>query len=117
MRVLIVDDQKRTRQSLHLLLKTIHSLSEIREAADGLEAVRLAEEMQPDVILMDAQMPEMDGIQATSIIKKRWPLIRVIVLSMYPEYRGDALAAGADKFISKGDPPQDLVSSISLSEF
>jgi DNA-binding NarL/FixJ family response regulator len=109
MRVLIVDDQKRTRQSLNLLLKTIHSVSEIREASDGLEAVALAQEMQPDVVLTDARMPKMDGVEAARIIKTSWPHIQVIVLSMYPEYRESALAAGADAFVSKGEPPQDLV--------
>lgn len=65
---------------LHLLLKTIHSVSEIREAADGLETIALAQEMQPDVVLADARMPKMDGVEAARIIKTSWPHIQVIVL-------------------------------------
>jgi DNA-binding NarL/FixJ family response regulator len=112
MRVLVVDDRKRTRQSLALLLRTINTISEIWEAADGSEAVSLIPEIQPDVVIMDAKMPKMDGIQATGIIKESWPHIHVIVLSMYPEYRVRALDAGADIFTSKGEPPEELVKAI-----
>jgi YesN/AraC family two-component response regulator len=110
MRVLVVDDQKRTRQSLRLLLGTMSCIQEIREAADGVEAVALVQEFMPDIILMDARMPEMDGIEATGIIKEQFPQVRIIVLSMYPEYRESALNAGADFFVSKGEPPEDLMS-------
>jgi DNA-binding NarL/FixJ family response regulator len=109
MRVLVVDDQKRTRQSLRLLLGTVPCIQEIREAADGVQAVESAQEFQPDIILMDARMPEMDGITATGIIKDSLPHTQIIVLSMYPEYRESALNAGADLFVSKGEPPEELV--------
>jgi YesN/AraC family two-component response regulator len=110
-RVLIVDDQPRTRQSLKALLITGLQVEEIREAANGQEAVRLVDESQPDVVLMDVRMPEMDGLEATRLIKKRWPQVKIIVLSMYAEYATTALAAGADAFVSKGEPPQQLLST------
>jgi DNA-binding NarL/FixJ family response regulator len=112
MRVLITDDQKQTRKSLKLLLKTFPPVEEIREAADGMEAVRLIPELQPDIVVMDGRMPKMDGIEATRIIKARWPSTKVILLSMYPEYREAASRAGADAFISKGEPPEKLVDTI-----
>ena len=65
MRVLVVDDQPRARQSLKALLATWPQAQEIREAANGKQAVALVEEFQPDVVLMDVRMPEMDGLEDT----------------------------------------------------
>ena len=87
-------------------------MEEIREAADGVEAVRLVQEMQPNVVVMDGRMPEMDGVEATRIIKENWPHMKVILLSMYPEYREAAAQAGADAFVSKGEPPEELLAAI-----
>lgn len=109
MRILIVDDQQRARQSLKALLATRFQLVDTCEAVNGIEAVRCVEECKPDIILMDAQMPEMDGIEATRIIKEKSPHTPVIVLSMYSEYHASALTAGADAFISKGAPPEHLL--------
>jgi DNA-binding NarL/FixJ family response regulator len=91
------------------LLATWPQVRAVWEAANGREALRLVEECRPDVVLMDARMPEMDGVQATRLIKTRWPNVRVIVLSMYPEYLGEALAAGADAFVSKDRAPKQLL--------
>jgi CheY-like chemotaxis protein len=110
LRVLIVDDQRRARQSVKALLATKFQPIEMREAANGSEAVRRVEEWLPDIVLMDARMPEMDGVQATRVIKTRWPLIRVIILSMYA---GEAIwAAAADEFIMKGEPPERLLAAL-----
>jgi DNA-binding NarL/FixJ family response regulator len=84
----------------------------IAEATDGWQAVRLAEELSPDVVLMDVRMPTMDGLEATRIIKARWPHIKIVVLTMYTTYRSDALTSKADAFVCKGDPPKHLVSII-----
>jgi DNA-binding NarL/FixJ family response regulator len=108
-RVLIVDDQARTRQSLTALLATWPHISGIQQAANGSEAVHMVEQSQPDVILMDARMPDMDGVETTRIVKARWPQVKVVVLSMYADYRADALSAGADAFVSKGDSPESLL--------
>ncbi len=112
MQILIVDDQPRARQSLKALLATWPQVEEIREAANGQEAMRLVEESRPDVVLMDVRMPEMDGLEATRLIKARWPQVKVIVLSMYADYMADALAAGADAFVSKGEPPDRLLATL-----
>jgi YesN/AraC family two-component response regulator len=111
-RVLIVDDQPRARKSLKALLSTWPHVGEIYEAGNGREAVQLAAEFQPDVVLMDVRMPEISGLQATVQIKARWPEVKVIVLSMYLEYRNEALAAGADAFVAKGDTPGELLRTL-----
>ncbi len=112
--VLIVDDQPRARQSLLALLSTWPPAAEIREAGDGYQAIQLVRERQPDIVLMDLRMPEMDGLQATRLIKARWPQIKVIVLTLYGEYEADALAAGADAFVGKGEPPDRLLAALLL---
>jgi DNA-binding NarL/FixJ family response regulator len=109
LRILIVDDQPRARQSLRALLATKLRMTEVHEAANGAEAILCVEECKPDIVLMDARMPTLDGIEATRLIKTSAPQVRVIVLSMYPEYRASALAAGAEAYISKGTPPVELL--------
>ena len=111
-RVLVVDDQPRARQSLRVLLTTYPQVKEVREATLAREAMRMIEESQPDVVLMDVQMPEMDGLQATQLIKARWPQVKVIVLTMHAEYAAAAQAAGADAFICKGEPAERLLATL-----
>jgi CheY-like chemotaxis protein len=108
-RILVVDDQMRARQSLKALLATWPQLQEVQEAASGQQALGAVEAFCPDVVFMDARMPEMDGVETTGIIKTRWPGVKVIVLSMYAEYLDAALAAGADAFVSKGIAPEKLL--------
>jgi DNA-binding NarL/FixJ family response regulator len=112
-RILIADDQKRTRQSLRALLSTSLPGMEIWEAANGAEALRLAEDIHPHLVLMDIRMPEIDGLDATRGIKKRWPAIKILVLSLYQGRQEEARAAGADLFVSKGEPPESLLSAVS----
>ena len=111
-RVLVVDDQPRARQSLKTLLVTCPQVKEVREATLAREAMRLIGESQPDVVLMDVQMPEMNGLQATRLVKAQWPQVKVIVLTLYAEYAAEALAAGADAFICKGEPAEKLLTTV-----
>lgn len=111
--VLIVEDQSRARKSLKALLSTWPDLQELREASCGEEAAQLVEQHQPDVVLMDICMPGMGGLQATRLIKTRWPLVKVVVLTMYCEYEAEAMAAGADAFVAKGEPADCLLATLS----
>jgi DNA-binding NarL/FixJ family response regulator len=107
--IIIADDQSRARKSVRALLSTWTRALEIREAGNGHEVVRLVKELPPDLVLMDVRMPEMDGLEATGQIKASWPQVKVIVLSMYIEHGDDAMAAGADAFVGKGEAPQRLM--------
>jgi DNA-binding NarL/FixJ family response regulator len=110
--VLIADDQARSRDGLRALLMTWPEIEVVGEATDGREAIRLVERQQPQVVLMDAQMPVMSGVEATRHIKERWPEVKVVVLTLYTVHRADALAAGADTFLVKGCPTEELLSAI-----
>ena len=108
-RVLIVDDLPQVRQGLNRLLQLAArrlqpAIEVVGEAQNGQEAVQQAQVLHPDVILMDLEMPVMDGFEATRRIKAELPLTRVIILSIHaePEEKERARAAGADDFIIKG---------------
>jgi DNA-binding NarL/FixJ family response regulator len=113
LRVLIADDRPRSRAGLRALLVLYPEIDVVGEAVDGREAVHLVEERRPAVVLMDVRMPGMDGLEATRLIKARWPEVKVIVLTLYTAHRAEALAAGADAFVSKGDPPECLLTALS----
>ncbi len=110
--VLIAEDSSRARQGLRALLATRPDVEIVGEVTDGREAVSLAEKCQPTVVLMDARMPQMDGLRATWLIKYRWPHIRVIVLTMYADLHEEAVAAGADDILIKGCSAEDLLEAI-----
>jgi DNA-binding NarL/FixJ family response regulator len=110
--LLIADDRPRSRRGLRALLTTCPEIEVVGEAADGQEAVRFVEEQRPNVVLMDVRMPRMDGCEATRFIKDRWPEVKIVVLTMYATRRADALAAGADAFLVKGCPAEELLGTI-----
>ena len=112
MRIIIADDQKNTRNGLKALLSASIPRAEIWEAANGRQAERLAEEVRPQLILMDIRMPELDGLAATRLIKSRQPEIKVLVLSLHSCCAEEAHAAGADAFVSKGDSPDRLIGMV-----
>ncbi len=111
-RVLIADDRQHSREGLRALLDTCVEIEVIGEAHNGQEAVRMAGENHPDVVLMDARMPVMSGINATHLISEQFPEISVIVLSLYTAYRVSALAAGAVAFLVKGGSSEELLETI-----
>lgn len=110
-RILLADDQAMIRAALATLLETRSDFTVIGQAADGAEAVALARELSPDVVLMDIRMPRMDGLQATRRILAEPTPPRVVVLTTYDldEYVYDALRAGASGFLLKHAPPEELL--------
>ncbi len=114
LRVLIVDDREQVRQDLHTFLTLTGGLEIVGEANNGLEAVHLAETLRPQVVLMDLEMPLLDGCNATLQIKALQPSCRVIALTIHAEEaeRQTALEAGVDFFVVKGAPMEMLVEAI-----
>jgi NarL family two-component system response regulator LiaR len=113
-RILIVDDLAHVRRELSTILGLTPGLEVVGEAADGLEAVRQAEALHPDVVLMDLVMPGLDGIEATRQIKRRGLARSVVVLTLHggPAARDKAAQAGADAFVEKGTDITALVEAI-----
>lgn len=111
-KVLVTDDRRSTRQGLRALLSLLPEVEIIAEAADGRQSLDFVAEYRPDVVLMDLQMPRMDGVEATRRIKEQWPAVRVIALTIHPQYRAEALAAGADVFLLKESEPGALIGAI-----
>ena len=113
-KVLIVDDMPQVRQELRQLLQLTDGIEVIGEASDGQEAILQAERLHPDVVIMDLEMPILDGLQATRQIKQRKLAGRVVILSVHsePEDLDRAMQAGADAFIQKGSPYSTLIESI-----
>ena len=114
LRVLLADDHEITREGLLALLRDEHSVEVVGEAANGREAVALAEELEPDVVVMDVSMPLMGGDEATRRIKAQRPQTRVIALSMYDE-RGmmeQMRQAGAESYVVKTAPTEELLAAI-----
>ena len=111
-RLLIADDRARTRRALRAVLATHAGFELIGEAADGEEAIAEVERLRPDVVIIDIRMPRLDGIAATMQIKARWPWIRVVAHSLAVESCEDVLAAGADAFVPKGAPADELLRAL-----
>lgn len=117
-KVLVADDQALVRGSFRLLVETSPGFVAVGEAANGVEAVELAVRAQPDVVLMDVRMPEMDGIEATRRICGD-PVtagVRVLILTTFDldEYVYAALRAGASGFLLKDTPPAELLNAIAV---
>jgi DNA-binding NarL/FixJ family response regulator len=111
-RVLIADDRTRSRKGLKALLSTYPTIHVIGEATNGRETMRMVEAYQPNVVVMDAKMPAISGLAATRAIKAQWPEIRIVMLTMYSSYKADAEASGADRFLVKGCPADELLEAI-----
>ncbi|SDS88063.1 two component transcriptional regulator, LuxR family [Microbacterium paraoxydans] len=113
-RLLIADDQALVRGALGALLDLEPDLEVQGLAADGAEALRLAEDLQPDVCLMDIQMPGVDGVEATKQIRAASPQTRVLVVTTFarPGYLRAALDAGASGFVVKDTPAEELAAAV-----
>jgi len=113
-RALVVDDQALVRAGFRMILEAEPDIHVVGEAADGREAIELAERAQPDVILMDIRMPELDGVEATARITAADDPPRVLILTTFDldEYVFAALRAGASGFLLKDTPAEDLVAAV-----
>lgn len=114
-RLVVADDQASARAGLKAVLANYPQFEVLADAANGQEAIELVERWLPDVVVIDARMPVLDGLQATQVIKRRWPQTRVVVVSMYVT-RARALAAGADAFLLKGAPVGGLLAELMAGE-
>jgi two-component system response regulator NreC len=112
--VLIADDHTIVRSGVRLLLEAETDIEVVGEALNGREALELAESLQPDVVLMDITMPEMDGLEATRQLKARFPQINVLVLTMHrsDDYFFEMLKLGASGYILKGAKTSELINAI-----
>jgi CheY-like chemotaxis protein len=113
-RILVADDAEDIRALLRLKLTRNGTYDVVGEAADGLEAVELARQLQPDLVVLDMAMPRMDGLQALPLIREAVPGVRVVVLSGFNQrtLEHEALAAGADRYVVKGGSLTDLLDVI-----
>jgi two-component system response regulator NreC len=113
-RVLVVDDHRILRDGICALLEVVPDIEVVGEAANGREALDKVREVRPDVVLMDIEMPVMDGLEATRRMHRRHPAVKVVVLSQHTdsEHVLDALESGAQGFVDKGAASGELAASI-----
>ncbi len=117
-RVVIADDQRVVREGLALLIGLLPGLEVIGMASDGEEAVQLAAQLGPDIVLMDLRMPRCDGVEATRRLREKHPEVKVIVLTTYADDRSvvDALRAGARGFLTKDAGADEIKEAIAAVE-
>lgn len=115
-KTIIVEDQELIKKSLKIVLESISDIKIVGMAGNGEEAIKLCEQENPEIVLMDIQMPIMDGVKATEEIKKRMPHIKVIILTTFQDITHvmNALNAGAEGYILKAVDPEFLASGIQM---
>lgn len=113
-KILLADDQKIVQHKIQQMLSPANNLQIVGTASDGKQAIALAESLRPDVMLIDIEMPKMNGIEATSIVKEKFPECKILILSSHEDqkYVQQIISAGADGYILKGTPAEDLVTAI-----
>lgn len=114
LRLILADDHQLVREALRALLEKEADLTIVGEAADGRALLQLAAELQPDMVIIDISMPDMDGIAATRRLHADYPSIKVIALSMFcnPQYTLEILAAGASAYVTKASAGEHLLLAI-----
>lgn len=113
-RLLLVDDHPLVRDGLHVRLSEVAGFVVVGEAASGHEALALAATLQPDLVLVDIGLPDISGVELTTLFNQRYPAIRVLILSMYDnrEYVRSTLLAGARGYVLKDAPASEIVAAI-----
>lgn len=113
-RILLAEDHQLVREGIKLLVANQADMEVVAEAGDGREAIRLAEQLRPDVILMDISMPGMNGLEATSSITSAWPEARVLALTRHSDegFLQRLLSAGAAGYVLKQSAPSELLSAV-----
>lgn len=112
MHILLADDEPKVRSALRLLLEQDPALSVVGEAADAGQVLDRLQGFCPDLLLLDWELPGQQGGRLFGLVRTCCPALAVVALSGRPEARRAALAAGADAFVSKGDPPERLLAAI-----
>jgi DNA-binding NarL/FixJ family response regulator len=112
--VVIADDHAIMRQGLQALFREVRDIVVVGEAANGREALACVEALEPDIVVMDVSMPELNGIEATRTLRKKWPGTRVVMLSMHAdaEYLFRAFEAGATGYLLKESAVDEIISAI-----
>lgn len=113
-RLLIADDHTLVRSGLRSMLQREPGIEIVGEARDGREAVEFCRSLEPDLVLMDVRMPEMDGLEATRTIKRQYPAIVVLMVTMHEnrDYMLEALKAGAAGYVLKDASRDELISAV-----
>jgi DNA-binding NarL/FixJ family response regulator len=113
-RILVVDDDDSFRQRVQAFFAPEADMEVVAEAADGEEAIRKAQELKPDVVLMDVRMPGLNGVTATRMLRDEMPEVKVIMLSVFdlPEYKDAAMVSGASGYVVKKSMIETLVPEI-----
>jgi two-component system response regulator NreC len=114
LRILLVDDHAVVREGLRLLINTQADMEVVGEADDGSQVLQQAKALQPDVVIMDISMPQLNGVQATERLKAAYPRIKILVLSSYSDeaHIRQALASGASSYVLKRTIAEELIRAI-----
>lgn len=113
-KVLLADDHRMLREGLRSMLSQSGEVQVVGEAQDGNQAITMTEQLQPDVVVMDISMPKMNGIEATRIIRHKYPHMKILILTMYEteEYISEVLKAGATGYVTKEAAGEELLQAI-----
>jgi len=116
-RVLLVDDHNTVRTSLHRMLEHTGDIEVVGEGINGLDALKMVENLNPDVLILDVEMPEMDGIEVTHILNKMNSPVKILILSAYDDegYIKNVLEQGAVGYLIKDEPPANIIEAVRLA--